>query len=468
MSKIEIRTPGEDEFTRFGEAVSTAFSEQLRDDELELARKIVDPSRDLAAYEAGVIVGTASSYSLSLKVPGGDVKAAGVSAVGVAPTHRRRGIMSSLMRRLHDEAHGREEPVAVLWAAEAPIYGRFGYGLGTINGRIDADRDRTMAGLQGDTSGSVRLVSKEEALDVLPSVYDRVRASTPGFIARDRIWWEVQRLADLEHWRNGSGPQFRAVLEREGRPEGYALYRLEHSWPEGFPGGTLHIQELLAADAAGWRDVWRFVFGIDLVARVKARSVAADDPIFLLAPEQARLRFRLGDGLWVRILDVAEGARGPLLRRTGVAHVRARRRVLLLERGPVAARRGVGNAGRRPGRQPPGHLSLRDGARGRLPRRLHVRPARTGRTGRGGLRRRGRTRRRAVPNRSRALVPGHLLDARPSRASSKSRAGARRSSRSSRRRPRPQGPPPRRRTRPCRPVRPGTGRRGARVAPRSA
>ena len=305
MSKIEIRTPGEDEFTRFGEAVSTAFSEQLRDDELELARKIVDPSRDLAAYEAGVIVGTASSYSLSLKVPGGDVKAAGVSAVGVAPTHRRRGIMSSLMRRLHDEAHGRGEPVAVLWAAEAPIYGRFGYGLGTINGRIDADRDRTMAGLQGDTSGSVRLVSKEEALDVLPSVYDRVRASTPGFIARDRIWWEVQRLADLEHWRNGSGPQFRAVLEREGRPEGYALYRLEHSWPEGFPGGTLHIQELLAADAAGWRDVWRFVFGIDLVARVKARSVAADDPIFLLAPEQARLRFRLGDGLWVRILDVA-------------------------------------------------------------------------------------------------------------------------------------------------------------------
>ena len=303
MSEIEIRTPGEDEFTRFGEAVSTAFSEQLRDDELELARKIVDPSRDLAAYEAGVIVGTASSYSLSLKVPGGEVKAAGVSAVGVAPTHRRRGIMSSLMRRLHDEAHGRGEPVAVLWAAEAPIYGRFGYGLGTINGRIDADRDRTMAGLQGHTSGSVRLVSKEEALDVLPSVYDRVRASTPGFIARDRIWWEV-RLADLEHWRDGSGPQFRAVLEREGRPEGYALYRLEHSWPEGFPGGTLHIQELLATDAAGWRDVWRFVFGIDLVARVKARSVAADDPIFLLAPEQARLRFRLGDGLWVRILDV--------------------------------------------------------------------------------------------------------------------------------------------------------------------
>ena len=310
MSEIEIRTPGEDEFTRFGEAVSTAFSEQLRDEELELARKIVDPSRDLAAYEAGVIVGTASSYSLSLKVPGGDVKAAGVSAVGVAPTHRRRGIMSSLMRRLHDEAHGRGEPVAVLWAAEAPIYGRFGYGLGTINGRIDADRDRTMAGLQGDTSGSVRLVSKEEALDVLPSVYDRVRASTPGFIARDRIWWEVQRLADLEHWRNGSGPQFRAVLEREGRPEGYALYRLEHSWPEGFPGGTLHIQELLAADAAGWRDVWRFVFGIDLVARVKARSVAADDPIFLLAPEQARLRFRLGDGLWVRILDVPTALEG--------------------------------------------------------------------------------------------------------------------------------------------------------------
>jgi predicted acetyltransferase len=305
LSDIEIRVPGEEDWVAFGEAVATAFSEELRKEELELAKRVVDPTRDLAAYDGDAIVGTAGSYALTLRIPGGEVPAAGVSAVGVAPTHRRRGIMSSLLRRLHDDAHERREPIAALWAAEAAIYGRFGYGLATVNARIDADRDRTMGGLQGEATGTVRLVSKEDALDVLPPVYDRVRVSTPGFIVRDRTWWEVQLLADLEHWRNGSGPQFRAVLERDGRPEGYALYRLEHAWPEGFPGGTLHVQELMATDASAWRETWGFVFGIDLVARVKARSLATDDPLFLLAPEQARLRFRLGDGLWIRILDVA-------------------------------------------------------------------------------------------------------------------------------------------------------------------
>lgn len=305
MSHLEIRVPTADEWVPFGEAVATAFSEELKKEELDLYAKIIDPSRDLAAYEDGTMVGTAASYLLSLKIPGAEVAAAGVTAVGVAPTHRRRGIMSALMRRLHDDAHERGEPLAVLWAAEATIYGRFGYGLATINGRIDADRDRTIPGLRADAKGRVRLVTREEALDLLPGVYDRIRSAAPGFVGRSRSWWEV-RLADLEQWRDGSGPQFRAVLERDGRPEGFALYRLEHAWPDGFPGGTLHIQELMATDPAAWRDTWAFVFGIDLVARVKARSLAVDDPLFLLAPEQARLRFRLGDGLWIRILDVAK------------------------------------------------------------------------------------------------------------------------------------------------------------------
>ena len=164
----------------FGEAVATAFSEELKKEELDLYAKIIDPSRDLAAYEDGTMVGTAASYLLSLKIPGAEVAAAGVTAVGVAPTHRRRGIMSALMRRLHDDAHERGEPLAVLWAAEATIYGRFGYGLATINGRIDADRDRTMPGLRADAKGRVRLVTREEALDLLPGVYDRIRAVSPG------------------------------------------------------------------------------------------------------------------------------------------------------------------------------------------------------------------------------------------------------------------------------------------------
>ncbi len=302
---IEVRTPGEDEFERFGHAIAAAFGEELHADEVELARRVVDPTRDLAAYDGDAMVGTTGSYAMRLRVPGGEVAAAGVTAVGVAPTHRRRGIMTELMRRQLDDARARNEPVAILWASEGGIYQRFGYGLATVNARINAGRDRATFREQTEQRGRMRLVTIEEAAELLPPIYNRVQACTPGFIARSREWWEAHILPDLEHWRRGSGPMFRAVLELDGTDEGYALYRLEHAWSEGYPEGTLHVQEVIGTSPVAIRELWQFLLGMDLVANVRTRSLAADDPIFLLVEEPARLRFRLGDGIWLRLVDVA-------------------------------------------------------------------------------------------------------------------------------------------------------------------
>ena len=299
---IRIRLPGEDELEAFWRTIGLAFSDEATAAELELARKTDDPERHLAAYEGRTMVGTTSSYEFRLSVAGGEAPCAGVTAVAVMPTHRRRGILTRLMRKQLAEVHEREEPLAALWASEGGIYGRFGYGLATKNARIDAERDR--AALGGADGAQVRLVDTDGALAGMPRVYDRVRSVTPGFPSRSRTWWEHHVLSDLQEHRRGAGPLNRAVLELDGRPEAYALYRVKDEWPEGFPASTLVVQEEISASPAATREIWRFLFGVDLVARVRNRAMPPDHPLFLLVPEPARLRFRLGDGIFLRLVDI--------------------------------------------------------------------------------------------------------------------------------------------------------------------
>jgi predicted acetyltransferase len=298
---IRIRRPGEDEFEAFGQTIGLAFSDQVTAGELELARKTFDPGRNLAAYDGRTMVGTTSSYGFRLSVPGGEAPCAGVTAVAVIPTHRRRGLLTRLMQTQLANLHERGEPLAALWAAEGGIYGRFGYGIATQNARIDAERDRAALGGVG---AQVRLVDTAGALAAMPRVYDRVRAFTAGFPSRSRAWWEHGVLSDLEEHRHGAGPLHRAVLEIDGRPQAYALYRVKDEWPEGFPASVLIVQEEVSTSPAATREIWRFLFGVDLVARVRNRSMPPDHPLFLLVPEPARLRFRLGDGIFVRLVDV--------------------------------------------------------------------------------------------------------------------------------------------------------------------
>jgi len=302
---VEIRQVREQEFELFGQTVAAAHGGELTAEFLERIRPVVDTSRSHCALEGGRMVGTAEALRFSLTVPGGEVPAAGVTSVGVLPSHRRRGILTGLMRRQLGDVHGWGEPVAVLWSSEGSIYHRFGYGLASRNARIDAERDRSAFRHPSPPAGRVRLVSREEALEALPGIYDRVRAEMPGFFSRSRVWWEAITLADDQRDRGSAGPLFRAVLELEGRPEAYALYRVERDWQLGVSASRLHVQEEVSASPLATREIWRFLFGVDLVERVQARRLPADHPLFLLVAEPARLRLSQGDGLWLRVVDVA-------------------------------------------------------------------------------------------------------------------------------------------------------------------
>jgi predicted acetyltransferase len=241
---------------------------------------------------------------------------AGVSAVGVLPTHRRRGILTALMRRQLDDVRERGEPFAGLYASEGAIYGRFGYGLAILSGRIEADRDRAIFVNRVDDIGSLRMVDHDEALREMRPVYDRVRAARPGMLTQTDSWW-THEYSDPERWRDGASALFYVLHEVAGSVDGYTTYRIKSDWTQGIPGSSALVRDLVAESPATYAALWRFIFGLDLIKTVGAWGRPADEPLMHMVTEPARLRFQLADGLYLRLVDVAAALVGRRYRAEG-------------------------------------------------------------------------------------------------------------------------------------------------------
>ncbi len=306
---VEYRSPTAEELETALRTTHAAFGADLPEDDLERQRAWMPPDRVLAAWDDGRPIGTAASFPFELTVPGGSAKAAGVTWVGVLPSHRRRGVMSELMRRQLEDVHGRGEPLAILWASEAPIYGRFGYGIASPELSIDAERSSFALRDDPGPRGTVRLVTQDEAVEVFPPLYESRRLDRPGALSRSDEWWRKGILADSEQWRRGSGPKFYALLELDGEPSGYAMYRLASKWEEGAPRGELRVVEVFATSAESTAELWRFLFGIDLVTRVQYSRLDPAWPLVLMVEDARRLHLTFFEGLWLRLVDVEAALR---------------------------------------------------------------------------------------------------------------------------------------------------------------
>jgi predicted acetyltransferase len=280
------------------------------DESIDRFGRVMRPERVHTASEDGTVVGGAAAFAFELTVPGGRVPAAGVTVVGVLPTHRRRGILRSLMRAQLDDVRERGEPVAYLWASEASIYGRFGYGIASLAGEVDIRRPYSAFAAPAEPYGRARLVSHEEALELFPVVYDAVAAGTPGMFARSREWWDARVLADAEWRRAGGGEMVRVVLEANGEPDAYALYRLHVAFEGGVSTGKTSVIEALARSPEGTRAIWRYLLDVDWMDRVTGSLLTPDHPLLLLVAEPRRLNLTVGDALWVRLVDVRAALAG--------------------------------------------------------------------------------------------------------------------------------------------------------------
>lgn len=314
--EVDVR-PFDGEPRAFYEAGELAFGERVRDEDFARWTRLFEQDRAIAAIDGDRVVGTAGIFSFELTVPGGMLPAAGVTIVGVHPTHRRQGILRRMMRLQLDAIHDRGEPLAILWASEANIYQRFGYGLATLRAGINIDRGRSSFRLTHRPSGTIRFVEPDEGARLFASVYDAERAIRPGFFDRTPEYWTTEFFPDPEHWRRGASAAFHVVHETAGDADGYARYRIRDEWDNAGSKSSLNVVELMASNPSARIDLWRFLFDVDLMARVETWNLPPDDPLLLLVSEPRRLRIDIGDALWLRVVDVAAALAGRRYRADG-------------------------------------------------------------------------------------------------------------------------------------------------------
>jgi predicted acetyltransferase len=278
----------------FGQDPPPGFLEELIVPWLELDRFI--GARDPAAGDQ--LVGQGCIFSKQMTFPGNRVHpVAGVSWVGVRAGWRRRGLLRGLMtKQLHELHTSGGEPVAILTASEAALYGRFGYGQ-AIN-RSSFSVVHGAAFRPGVAVEPVREIKAETAPGIVKPLYARVAAGRPGNLARrDELW--AMRFSDHDFLRNGASKRRWAV-----HPDGFVSYRIKMDWNDRGPNSTLILDEICAATPVAFASLWRFVLDLELSREITYRAGWLDDPLQDLLLDPRSLLRKSHDHVWLRIVDL--------------------------------------------------------------------------------------------------------------------------------------------------------------------
>ncbi len=304
---FEIRAiPDTDEdWSRFWPVPAAAFGETVSEGEPEDWRRNFEFDRSIATFDGDRIVGTGGAYSMELTLPGlTSVRVGGLTAIGVLPTYRRRGILRAMIERHFEDVESRGEPLSVLNASESTIYGRFGYGAATFSSDLEIDTRHAALRDDVDAPGEVRMVDAGEAEKILPEVYDRARRSQPGELTRSAAVW-ASYFKDPPWFRHGATQHYDVVYEEGGQVDGWLSYRIEDHWDGPLPNNTVRVRELYALTPAARASLWRFALSLDLAGTVKALNRPPHEPLAWLLADPRRLRVvHTHDDLWVRLMDL--------------------------------------------------------------------------------------------------------------------------------------------------------------------
>ena len=322
MSEYDIRMVVAEERRRVVDAFRAALlSGPVNDESFGLAAASWDESDSLAAWDGELCLGSVGAFRFDSTVPGGTkVKTAGVTRVGVLPTHTRRGLLTRMMHRLLAESRERGNVLATLHASETSIYRRYGFGLATDTTAAVVTPRAAKPWRAPALPGSMRLLAYGEVFDVVPLLYERVARWRVGSISRPDWMWK-RTLKDAGQPADapfGKGSFVAVHSDADGDDDGYVYYDVD--WDESFatnPVGEGKVRDLWGASPGVELDLWRFLLDIDLVVRWEAETRPVDEPV-RRAMHDARAyesRQRL-DEQWIRVLDVesALGARtyGPV------------------------------------------------------------------------------------------------------------------------------------------------------------
>ena len=384
------------------------FGWQPTAEEVERFAQTLPPDRLFAVFDGPEIVAGTGSFPLELTVPGGPLPCAGVTVVGVLPSHRRQGLLTRMMKAQHRDIRERGEPLAALWASEETIYGRFGYGLSLLQLMVKGETRELglRAGLRSERAACGWSTTARRWRRSRAST-SRCRRLQPGFVSRSRDWWELRKLDDSPERRRGGGPLNRAIFEvdrpaRRIRPLSSRLQpgRRRVAKDAARAGGD---RGRSAGDARGLEIPPPDRDGMD---ELEAWLLPLDHPLLHLVARINLLRAKVGDGLWLRPVDVGAA----LSARSYAGDGRATLEIVSDGLFPTTSARGRSKRGggpaRRAGDQTFGSTSRHSARRSSA---ASLPPATPCRAYGGGRPWRSGPRRCTLPRRRAAVVPGDVL-----------------------------------------------------------
>ncbi|MFE3185365.1 GNAT family N-acetyltransferase [Streptomyces violascens] len=306
MSELEFRDVPESDVDRALELWWLVFHD--RPDEKEKRayhRAMVLRCDRVGAYDGEALAGFLVAHRFTLSVPGGELPCPGLTFVSVAPTHRRRGVLSGMIAEVFRRCAGHGRPIVALWASEAAIYGRFGFGAATYGTSVEINSTRPLALRIEADRRPLRLIDPGDAPDELGPYYEATRTRRAGRIARDTRRWRGEWLPETDEDDEELGPPRIVGLGAADEPlAGYAVYRTRREDDPARPG-TVQVAELEADTPAGEAALWNYLAGIDLTGTVRAWGLAPDDPLLLFATDRDQVKAVAEfPALWIRLVDV--------------------------------------------------------------------------------------------------------------------------------------------------------------------
>ena len=292
---IEVKTLTSEDYPAWIDAKVLAFGGIVPDSEIR--RSPVELARSLAAFDEGRIVGTMNVHSFQIRAPGGWLPMAGVAGVTVQSTHRRKGLMTRMMRCQLQDMHERGDLVSGLYASETIIYGRFGYGMATFH--EDWSIDRLRAGLDPglSVSGRVEFISRSEALELFPRIHETAFPQRSGMIKRNSGRWQFCLGDSQERSSQEATSKIYAVCRKQSREEGYVVYQIRPL------DRVVVVHELCSTTDEARLALWHFCFGVDLMVSIEALRRPLEDPLLWELADPRHLKRSPSDGLWLRLVN---------------------------------------------------------------------------------------------------------------------------------------------------------------------
>ncbi|SEB26068.1 MULTISPECIES: GNAT family N-acetyltransferase [unclassified Mycobacterium] len=309
MTDLTLRSVSDsDDFDAFMATSYGVFLQDPQQDEIDLMRAFTEYDRMFGFHDGTRWVATAGAFGKDVVLPGGGTTpVAAVTAVTVSPSHRRRGLLTAMMRHQLEDVRARgTEALAILFASEAAIYGRFGYGMAVPVAELSGNVREL--GFRDDVElgdGSVTHVDAETLLASGPEIHQQAMLQRPGLMERPRPWWD-NWIHDNEVRRKDSGKlRFLLHHEPDGTVSGFGIYRPKNGWTDrGQPNSEVHVQEVVATNHRAYAKIWRYLLDMDLVRTFAYDGAAVDEPLLSLVADRRALACEVRDGVYVRLVDV--------------------------------------------------------------------------------------------------------------------------------------------------------------------